>query len=199
MSLGKRIYQYRKAKGMSQDALAELLDVSRQSVSKWENDTVQPELSKLTAMCDLFGVTLDELTRGKQPQSAVRPGLQKSQEDETSHTSKHGKPLQGTLGIVFLLLAAFQMTLMLLLHFQADEVFLLFLPLSLCGILCLVCKKHTFLWIGWVVSLSLALSPCFFLWTPIAAFSWIAVIIWAFVTASYIIWQCTVEKRRRRR
>ena len=39
MSLGERIYQYRKAKGMSQDALAELLDVSRQSVSKWENDT----------------------------------------------------------------------------------------------------------------------------------------------------------------
>lgn len=33
----------------------------------------------------------------------------------------------------------------------------------------------------------------------IAAFSWIAVIIWVFVTASYIIWQCTVEKRRRRR
>lgn len=41
MSLGERIYQYRKAKGMSQDALAELLDVSRQSVSKWENDTAQ--------------------------------------------------------------------------------------------------------------------------------------------------------------
>ena len=39
MSLGERIYQYRKAKGMSQDALAELLDVSRQSVSKWEKDT----------------------------------------------------------------------------------------------------------------------------------------------------------------
>ena len=43
MSLGERIYQYRKAKGMSQDALAELLDVSRQAVSKWENDTAQPE------------------------------------------------------------------------------------------------------------------------------------------------------------
>lgn len=65
MSLGERIYQYRKAKGMSQDALAELLDVSRQSVSKWENDTAQPELSKLTIMCDLFGVSLDELARGK--------------------------------------------------------------------------------------------------------------------------------------
>ena len=52
---------------MSQDALAELLDVSRQSVSKWENDTAQPELSKLTIMCDLFGVSLDELARSLQP------------------------------------------------------------------------------------------------------------------------------------
>ena len=94
---------------MSQDALAELLDVSRQSVSKWENDTAQPELSKLTIMCDLFGVSLDELARGKQPQPAAQPESQESQgsqesqaspESETSlHAAKRTKSLQRTLGI----------------------------------------------------------------------------------------------------
>ena len=129
MSLGERIYQYRKAKGMSQDALAELLDVSRQSVSKWENDTAQPELSKLTIMCDLFGVSLDELARGKQPQPAASQepqelqGSQASQGSETSfHAAKRTKSLQRTLGIGLLLLSAFQMTLLLVLRFQADEV-----------------------------------------------------------------------------
>ena len=141
MSLGERIYQYRKAKGMSQDALAELLDVSRQSVSKWENDTAQPELSKLTIMCDLFGVSLDELARGKQPQPAAQPESQESQgsqesqaspESETSlHATKRTKSLQRTLGIGLLLLSAFQMTLLLVLRFQADEILILLLPLLL--------------------------------------------------------------------
>lgn len=209
MSLGERIYQYRKAKGMSQDALAELLDVSRQSVSKWENDTAQPELSKLTIMCDLFGVSLDELARGKQPQPVAQPESQESQgsqesqaspESETSlHAAKRTKSLQRTLGIGLLLLSAFQMTLLLVLRFQADEILILLLPLLLCGIICLVCKKHTFLWIGWVISLFLALSPYYFFWVHVNYFSWIAVFIWAFVTVGYIIWQSTAEKRRRER
>ena len=203
MSLGERIYQYRKAKGMSQDALAELLDVSRQSVSKWENDTAQPELSKLTIMCDLFGVSLDELARGKQPQSAASQESQESQasqESETSfHAAKRTKSLQRTLGIGLLLLSAFQMTLLLVLRFQADEVLILLLPLLLCGIICLVCKKHTFLWIGWVISLFLALSPYYFFWIHVNYFSWLAVFIWAFVTVGYILWQVTAEKRRRER
>ena len=203
MSLGERIYQYRKAKGMSQDALAELLDVSRQSVSKWENDTAQPELSKLTIMCDLFGVSLDELARGKQPQPAASQEPQESQASQGSETSFHAakrtKSLQRTLGVGLLLLSAFQMTLLLILRFQADEILILLLPLLLCGIICLVCKKHTFLWIGWVISLFLALSPYYFFWVHVNYFSWLAVIVWAFVTVGYIIWQGTAEKRRRER
>ena len=72
-------------------------------------------------------------------------------------------------------------------------------PLLLCGIICLVCKKHTFLWIGWVISLFLALSPYYFFWVHVNYFSWIAVFIWAFVTVGYIVWQGTAEKRRRER
>ena len=61
MSLGERIQMLRKEKKMSQNDLAEKLDVSRQSVSKWETDTAKPELPKLILMAELFQVSLDEL------------------------------------------------------------------------------------------------------------------------------------------
>lgn len=63
--LGERIYEYRTAKGLSQLDLAEHLDVSRQSISKWETNVAVPELSKLVKMAELFGVTLDELILDK--------------------------------------------------------------------------------------------------------------------------------------
>lgn len=50
MSLGEHIYRLRTQRGMSQEALAEALNVSRQSVSKWENSSAVPELEKLVGM-----------------------------------------------------------------------------------------------------------------------------------------------------
>ena len=61
MNLAENIYRYRSAKNWSQTELAEALDVSRQSISKWENGTSVPELDKLIKMRELFGVTIDEL------------------------------------------------------------------------------------------------------------------------------------------
>ena len=61
MNLGEIIYRLRTKQSMSQDTLAEALGVSRQSVSKWENNAAVPELEKLIKMSELFGVTLDEL------------------------------------------------------------------------------------------------------------------------------------------
>lgn len=65
MTLGKRICALRMARNMSQGDLAETLDVSRQSVSKWENDAAVPDLDKLIRMCALFDVSMDELVLGK--------------------------------------------------------------------------------------------------------------------------------------
>ena len=70
MTLGGRILEYRTARGMSQLALSEALGVSRQSVSKWETDASVPELDKLVAMSEMFGVSLDELVRGVKPAAA---------------------------------------------------------------------------------------------------------------------------------
>ena len=76
MNLGENIYNLRVEKNLSQGGLADALEVSRQSVSKWENNSAVPELDKLVKMADIFGVTLDELVTGKaqpHPAQAAEP------------------------------------------------------------------------------------------------------------------------------
>lgn len=71
MTFGERLYELRKEKNISQEALAELLDVSRQSISKWENDKAYPEMTRLLFMSDYFGVSLDYLMRGTQTEENI--------------------------------------------------------------------------------------------------------------------------------
>lgn len=61
MTLGEKIRTLRKKAGLSQEALAEKLGVSRQAVSKWENDNGMPETEKLITMAKLFDTSLDDL------------------------------------------------------------------------------------------------------------------------------------------
>ena len=62
MTLGKRIAEYRKALGLSQEALGERLGVSRQAVSKWETGAAAPDMENLMALAREFQVSLAELT-----------------------------------------------------------------------------------------------------------------------------------------
>lgn len=61
MSLGQNLQFLRKQKDMTQEQLAEALEVSRQSVSKWESDTTYPETDKLLQIANLFHCALDDL------------------------------------------------------------------------------------------------------------------------------------------
>ncbi len=63
MTLGEKIYELRTAKGLSQETFGEKLGVSRQSVSKWETDQSVPELDKIVAISELFGVSTDYLLK----------------------------------------------------------------------------------------------------------------------------------------
>lgn len=65
-TLGKRIAFLRKQKELTQEALAQLLDVSPQAVSKWENDQTCPDISLLPKLAGILGVSTDELLSGKQ-------------------------------------------------------------------------------------------------------------------------------------
>lgn len=62
MKLSETIYKKRTEARLTQEALAEKLNVSRQSVSKWETGSATPDLERLIAMAELFNMSLDELT-----------------------------------------------------------------------------------------------------------------------------------------
>ena len=73
MTFGEKLQALRQSAGMSQDALAERLDVSRQAVSRWERDETMPETDKVVVLADIFGVTTDYLLR---PQAAEQPSAE---------------------------------------------------------------------------------------------------------------------------
>ncbi|MBP8640441.1 MAG: helix-turn-helix transcriptional regulator [Oscillospiraceae bacterium] len=67
MKLQEKIYYCRKKAGLSQDALAEQLGVSRQAISKWETGDAEPEITKLRLLASAFGVTADWLLSEEEP------------------------------------------------------------------------------------------------------------------------------------
>lgn len=71
MNLAERIQQLRKARGLSQEKLAEQLGVSRQAVTKWENGQSTPDVDKIILMSDFFEVTTDYLLKGVEREETV--------------------------------------------------------------------------------------------------------------------------------
>ena len=61
LRMGARIARYRKELGLTQEALAHLLGVTNQAVSKWEGDVCCPDLQLLPALADALGLSLDAL------------------------------------------------------------------------------------------------------------------------------------------
>ena len=79
MNLSDRIQYLRKARGISQEGLADQLGVSRQAVSKWESEQSMPDLDKIISMSDYFEVTTDYLLKG------IEPVVQKEEEQSIKH------------------------------------------------------------------------------------------------------------------
>lgn len=70
MEFNSKLYELRKKKGLSQEELANKLNVSRQTISKWELGDSTPDMEKLIAISDLFEISLDQLVLGKEQSSA---------------------------------------------------------------------------------------------------------------------------------
>lgn len=79
-----RLYELRKKKGLSQEALAEKLGISRQSVSKWERAESSPDTDNLIALAKLYGVSLDELLLGEEKE-------ENPTDDKNSHESSENE------------------------------------------------------------------------------------------------------------
>ena len=71
MALPEKLYTLRKKSGLSQEQLAEALNVSRQAISKWEGGSAMPESDKLLALSNYFGVSLDYLLKDGAPDDAL--------------------------------------------------------------------------------------------------------------------------------
>lgn len=83
---GNYLYTLRKAKGYTQAELADKLGVTNKAVSKWETGEAFPETAQLVPLADIFGVTTDELLRGRSAQSAAAP-VKDSEQDTASAES----------------------------------------------------------------------------------------------------------------
>lgn len=158
MSLGENIIRLRGEKNLSQEKLAAALGVSRQAISKWETDASVPELDKLLAMSELFGVTLDSLVKGEAVQ-ADGEGKERTSAAEavpvqqTVIVERRGMPLRVILGIL-LISFAMLLTVVLLLHGGATDFLVLFFlvaPFVFSGIIVLAVKNNTLLWCAWAL------------------------------------------------
>ena len=154
MKLHEKIYRLRTEKKLSQGDLAEILDVSRQSVSKWETGASIPDLDKLVKMSDLFGVTMDFLVREEieEMDAKVSNPIEHTHEEDEKRESpqntvivKEAFPIRKLFGALL---------------FVSALIFLfLAWPLSVfaavLGVLCFVFRKHTLLWCTWFTYFSL--------------------------------------------
>ena len=75
-----RLYEYRKSMGLSQEELAAKIGVSRQAVSKWERAEASPDTDNLIELSKVYGVTLDEMLRGKEEETPAEAAVEESKE-----------------------------------------------------------------------------------------------------------------------
>ena len=89
MEFNNKLYELRKQKGFSQEELANRLNVSRQTVSKWEVGESTPDMEKLVAMSDLFEISLDELVLDKKEEKKTEASEQVVKSEFYSDLKEH--------------------------------------------------------------------------------------------------------------
>lgn len=110
MEFGNRLYELRKQRGLSQEELANRLDVTRQTVSKWEVGDSTPDMEKLAALSELFEISLDELVLGKVPVTTKLDELgAKVMTKENKQKAKKGLKIAGILAGAILAVDAVSM------------------------------------------------------------------------------------------
>ena len=148
MNLGEQIYKLRTEKNLSQGDVADLLDVSRQSISKWENNTSVPELDKLVKLSEIFSVSLDELILDKK-----QSGGETKTEPQIVYVERIGpRSSQKTVGAILLCFAGLVL-LMISLFGEFLSGLILAAPFAAWGIICLLVRKYAGLWCAWVAYL----------------------------------------------
>lgn len=128
---GENLQFYRKQKEMTQEQLAEQLDVSRQTVSKWESGASYPEMEKILQLCDLFSCNMDILMRKNAAESEQQDG-----EGYERYMEKRRKNI--TIGVTLLILGVAFWNLLFGLGWREPIVNTLFFATAIVAILVLV-------------------------------------------------------------
>lgn len=146
MTLGQNIARLRAERRLSQGELADALDVSRQSISKWETDTSVPELEKLVKLSALFEVSLDELVKGE------REEKEEAAQEKKEYVLIERQPITAQQIGGFVLLGFSALIVILLLMLGGGAAGLIFgAPFFICGLICLWAKHRAGLWCAWAV------------------------------------------------
>lgn len=151
MTIGQKIYELRTTHNLSQGELAEKLDVSRQSVSKWETDAAIPDLDKLMKLCDLFGVTLDELVGRENESAKPTETLSPPSAQPVAHPAPNAAfTTQKIVGYILLAVALLG-GILLAIFVDPLLAFMIALPMLICAIICIAAKRRAGYWCMWTV------------------------------------------------
>lgn len=145
MTIGEKIYKLRTERNLSQGDLSEILEVSRQSVSKWENGAATPDLDKIIKLSEVFGITIDELVKSEEV--CFQP---EEKAPEIIIKKESSFPPRKIIGTVLLSLSLI-ITVVLLAAGGGIVGLVLSSPLILCGMICFIFKKNIGLWCAWAV------------------------------------------------
>ncbi len=106
MKIGNKLNQLRKLSGMTQEQLAEKIDVSRQTISKWESDSTSPDLESIVKISMIFHVSLDDLLKDEETRVTNRNDEQITLED-LMKINLHNRKLTLLLigGLIFIMVS----------------------------------------------------------------------------------------------
>ena len=146
-SIGERIYDLRNRNNMSQGNLADKLDVSRQTISKWENNMCLPEAEKLLQLSEIFGVSIDYILKGEaEPQPSQEPIYIYVKDPEGAKYDE--KTLRKYAGLV---LSAVCGVLTIIFALESSIFILLTAPMTVLGVLLAINLKHPVLVFSWLL------------------------------------------------
>lgn len=148
-NLGERIYQLRTANNMSQGNLADRLDVSRQTVSKWENNQSIPETDKLIALSEIFAVSIDYILKGEVPQITEKVFVQVKEDNAEDIKRYNDAVVKKYVGLTLAVLGAAVSLILLITPYMIVAVITAFV--FVLGVMLYKNIKHPFLIVSWLL------------------------------------------------
>ena len=154
MKIGQFIYSARKRKGISQEELVSLLEVSRQSISLWETDQTVPTLDKLQSMSKILDVSMDELT-GVEPIKEKKVGviIKPTVEERKERVEKQNKKFE-------LIAFIFALTTIILWITGGFGIFISIISIAL-NVICIFLKRNKYCHYGLVISITFLIASIF--------------------------------------